>query len=131
MDTNYNTTDASRPGSVLNILAGIWLIISPGVLGFAGLAAPTWNAVILGIAVLVLAAIRLGTRGTQALSWINCILGAWLVISPFVLQFADFRTPLGNTIILGVLVFLFGLWAALSSTTTGHYTGTMNRPLPR
>lgn len=44
--------------SGINALAGIWMIISPWVLGFSNDAKPTWSAVIVGIIVLVLGAIR-------------------------------------------------------------------------
>ncbi|TMD63210.1 MAG: hypothetical protein E6I84_16060, partial [Chloroflexi bacterium] len=44
-----------------NALFGIWMIISPWVLNFSSNAAPTWSAVISGIVVLVLGAIRFFT----------------------------------------------------------------------
>jgi hypothetical protein len=47
--------------SGINALAGIWMIISPWVLGFSGDGRPTWSAVIIGIIVLVLGAIRFFT----------------------------------------------------------------------
>lgn len=43
--------------NVINILAGIWLIVSPWVLGFTSNTTALWNAVILGIIVLVIAAV--------------------------------------------------------------------------
>lgn len=114
-----NTPDnATRPASVLNVLAGIWLIISPWVLGFNDLQVAFWDTLLVGIAVLVLAAIRLATTGTQGLSWINLILGVWLIISPFALGFAAAQVSMGNAIFLGVLVGIFSLWAALGAQTT-------------
>jgi hypothetical protein len=44
--------------SGINALAGIWMIISAWVLGFSSDAKATWSAVIIGIIVLVLGAIR-------------------------------------------------------------------------
>src|SRR5437660_1756768 len=98
MNNTYTNApqDASRPASVLNVLAGIWLIISPWVLGFVDVQTAFWNTLLCGIAVLVLAAIRLGTAGTEGLSWANLILGIWLIISPFVLGFAAAQTAMGN-----------------------------------
>jgi hypothetical protein len=110
--------DASRPASLLNLLAGIWLIISSWVLGFSGVPVAVGNAVILGIAVLVLAAIRLGTTGTNGISWLNLILGIWLIISPFVLGFSGAAGAMGNAVVLGILVGLFSLWAGLANQTT-------------
>lgn len=107
--------DASRPGSALNVIAGIWLIISPWVLGFSNLQTPLWDTLLCGIAVLILAAIRLGTVGTVGLSWINFLVGIWLLISPFVLGFSGTSAAMGNDVILGILVGLFSLWGALAS----------------
>ena len=47
--------------SGINGLVGIWMIISAWVLGFSGLSKATWSAVISGIIVLVLGAIRFFT----------------------------------------------------------------------
>jgi hypothetical protein len=47
--------------SGINALAGIWMIISPWVLGFSTHPQATWSAVIIGIIVLVLGAIRFFT----------------------------------------------------------------------
>jgi hypothetical protein len=117
MNGNYNN-DASQGGSIFNVLAGIWLIISPWALGFAGLPAATWNTGVLGIAILILGAIRLGTVGTQGLSWVNLLLGIWLIISPFVLQFTGSTNGMWNAVIVGILVGLFSLWAALAPVGT-------------
>jgi hypothetical protein len=51
------------------------------------------------------------------LSWINFLLGIWLIISPFVLGFTV-ASALSNAILLGILVGIFGLWAALATHTT-------------
>jgi hypothetical protein len=107
--------DATHPGSALNVIAGIWLIISPWVLGFSNLQTPPlWDTLLVGIAVLILSAIRLGTVGTEGLSWISFLVGIWLLISPFVLNFSGTSAAMGNEVILGILVGLFSLWGALA-----------------
>ncbi|HEY7548327.1 MAG TPA: SPW repeat protein [Hyphomicrobiaceae bacterium] len=45
----------------LNLLAGIWLFISPWVLGYSGTATPLWNALIVGALVFILACWDLNT----------------------------------------------------------------------
>jgi hypothetical protein len=45
----------------VNAALGIWLVISPWALGFAGLAAAMWNAVIVGAVIAVLAVWALST----------------------------------------------------------------------
>jgi hypothetical protein len=123
MNGRYTMADASRPASVLNILAGIWLAICPWILGFVDSTA-IWNTCILGIVVIILAAIRLNTVGTQPLSWLNCLCGVWLIISPFVLHYSGYVSPMWNDIILGILVVLFGLWGALGTTNLTPTTTT-------
>jgi SPW repeat len=44
-----------------NLVLGVWLVISPWMLGFSGLVAAMWNAVIVGAVVAVLALWALGT----------------------------------------------------------------------
>ena len=44
-----------------NVALGIWLLISPWVLGFSSMMAAMWNAVIVGIVVAALALWALGT----------------------------------------------------------------------
>lgn len=113
---NQNTGNrhmhASRPASTLNVIAGIWLVISSWVLGFAGQPMAMWDTFLVGIAVLVLAALRLRASRAAELSWVNFVLGLWLIISPFALGFSSLATAMGNALIVGVLVALFGIWAA-------------------
>jgi ABC-type molybdate transport system permease subunit len=45
----------TRGWSWINILAGIWLIIAPFVLGYSNHTTPLWNDIILGIVIAVLA----------------------------------------------------------------------------
>lgn len=51
-----NPSAATSGLSWLNFLFGIWLLISPWVLGYNNLVTPFWNNVICGFAVLILAA---------------------------------------------------------------------------
>jgi hypothetical protein len=114
-----HAADPSRPASTLNVFAGIWLIISAWVLGFAGMRVPFSDTLLVGIAVLILAAILLAVPSAVGLSWLNFLLGIWLIISPFVLGFTTVSARMTNAIILGILVAFFGLWAALFTQTPG------------
>ena len=96
--------------SSLNVIAGIWLIISPFVLGYGGGDA-YWNPIVFGAIVAVVALARLGGayRATW-LAWLNMAIGVWLFISGFWLA----STPRAswNEWILGVIVFVLGAWSA-------------------
>lgn len=108
--------DMVRWASGLNIIAGLWLIISPFVLGFSSHTTVMWNAVVVGVIVAVLAAIRASGRYDQPwLSWINVLLGIWLFVSPWVLGRASITSVLWNSVVLGVIVFVLAGWSILSS----------------
>lgn len=87
------------------LLFGAWLVISPFVLGYRAEAPAmaVWNPVIIGLAVIVFAVAVL-TRPQQWEAWVMLILGAWLVLAPFVLGFAGIAAALWNHVILGLLV---------------------------
>jgi len=103
--------DSGAAAAGLNVLAGIWLIISPFVLGYTG-ADATWNPIVFGaiVGVLALARISAGARAT-ALSWLNMAIGVWLFISAFWL--ASSSQASWNVGILGVIVFVLGAWASM------------------
>ena len=109
-----------KTASGINVLAGIWLIISPFVLGFWRLPAATWDNIIVGIVILILAATRVAqpTFRTAWASWVNLILGIWLIISPWVLQIAGAPVPLWNNVVLGIVVGVLGLISGASTTDT-------------
>jgi hypothetical protein len=44
----------------VNVVLGVWLIVSPWALGFSGFAPLTWNAVIAGLLVVVFSGWRIG-----------------------------------------------------------------------
>jgi hypothetical protein len=94
----------------LNVLAGIWLIIAPFVLGYGG-GDPYWNDIVFGALVAVIAAARFATGIRYAwLSWLNMLIGAWLFASAFWLDHTGRAS--WNDAILGVIVFLLGAAAA-------------------
>jgi SPW repeat len=89
--------------SWINVLLGIWVIISPFILGFSTLPAAMWNSVATGGAIGILALIRSSAPRQSGWSWTNVILGIWLIISPFALGFAS-GVALWNDVILGIII---------------------------
>lgn len=99
-------SERSMDGSSwINILLGIWVIVSPFVLAIHSSKA-TWSNVITGAGVGVLAIIRWGMH-QPGWSWLNLILGMWLVISPFVLFVSG--PGMWNNVILGIIIAAFAL----------------------
>ncbi len=102
-------------------LAGVWMIIASFVLGYGTGTPPFWDAFIVGIVFIVLGAwaALVNQEGTdRTLDWINALVGLWLLISPFVMSYANVTAPLYNDIIIGIIAIILGAWAAL---TVGHF----------
>ncbi len=96
----------SRSGSSwVNILLGIWVIISPFVLAFHS-PKGVWSNVITGVIVGILALVRWSMHQT-GWSWLNIILAVWLVISPFVLFLGN--AAMWNNVILGIIIAALAL----------------------
>lgn len=105
--------------SRLALAAGAWLLIAPFALDYtttgAGFRAH-WNDVLVGIAVIVVAALRIALPGrTVALGLLAAGLGGWLISAPFVLDTAvgtEGVRPTTNDVLVGVLLIVL---AALGS----------------
>ncbi|HYG34455.1 MAG TPA: SPW repeat protein [Clostridia bacterium] len=90
----------------MNVVLGVWLAVSPFILGFTRLESAMWNNIIIGLLVLVLALMQ--GSGGRAGSMLNVLLGLWLVVSPFALDFAA-PVPLWNNIIVGLLIAIMAV----------------------
>ena len=94
---------------VVNALLGIWVVLSPWALGFQGATTATANAVVVGVA-LVAAALGAMLMPRAWEEWTECALGAWLVISPWVLGFGAQRDPMLAEVGSGVVIVVLALW---------------------
>jgi SPW repeat-containing protein len=94
----------------LSLIAGIWLIIAPFVLGYGG-GDPTWNDIVFGaiVAILALAGIS-GLWRHPALSYATALIGAWIFASAFWLDSS--ATAAWNDVILGLIVFVLAIISA-------------------
>jgi len=80
---------------------------------------------------------------TNWASWVNVVLGVWLIIAPWVVGYAFNATALWNSVIMGILVLIasfaaagsasptpswwnavFGIWLIISPFVLGLGTGT-------
>ena len=111
MDEN-ELTNQSHSGWV-NVLLGIWVIVSPFVLEYT---APRviWSNVVAGAIVLIIALLRTVVR-QPGWSWINVLLAIWIIISPFVLGFLS-AAEMWNNIALGIIIGAIALHNGYSRT---------------
>jgi hypothetical protein len=102
--------------SWLVVLLGAWEVVAPFILGYSNAANALWDALILGIALIILAgwaALANQDSTVKTLEWINVILGVWLIIAPFLVQYANVTAALWNDVVVGILVVVLAGWAAL------------------
>jgi hypothetical protein len=113
---HYMRAGSSQTSRVswINIVLGIWVIISPFVVQFMHFPAAMWNNVIVGIVIAILAIIRTSVPRQTGWSWVNVILGIWMIISPFALG-AMTTAVLWNNIILGIVIALIATGSASST----------------
>ncbi len=111
--------------AILTAVAGIWLLISPFALSFPDLSQAMRNDVGFGIIVAFLAAIyaSLPERATW-LSWLNCLLGLWVVMSPWVLSFSTDASATWNNVITGVIIVALSAGAAIMGEERFHHPTT-------
>jgi hypothetical protein len=87
---------------------GIWLCISPWALEFDLAPVPTRNAVIVGFLIILAEVVTLSVFRPWE-EWINVALGAWLVVSPWVLGITA-PAATADFVIVGALVVALALY---------------------
>jgi hypothetical protein len=104
----------------VNFVLGIWLIASPWVLQYAAQTTPAWNAYAVGVIVAV-AALSALLAFHQWEEWVNVALGAWLIVSPWLLGFASLTHAVWNQVIVGVVAGALALWCAMRAREGGQF----------
>ena len=103
----------------LAFLAGVYLAISPWVVGFTELSTITFNNLVTGIAVALLALGFASAFGrTHGLTWVVPLIGVWTVVSPWAVSGEVNTTEVVVTnvitgaviVLLGLLTVGFGMW---------------------
>ena|SRR5438105_1939914 len=99
----------------INMLLGLWIIFSPFLLGFRGVLPAVWNGVGVGLLVAFFSGIRISIGYNQTIwSWCTACFSLWLIVSPFVLGFANISSATWNDISVGVVMLLLS-WKATST----------------
>ena len=101
-------------------LCGLWElgdIVLPFVIGFDQVQAFVWNHIIVGM-ILMLAGARAALMGNvrtaRTMDWVAAVAGGWLILATFLLRDLTITAGLWNDIIVGVIVLILGVWAALA-----------------
>ncbi|GAB7036617.1 MULTISPECIES: SPW repeat protein [Catenuloplanes] len=95
------------------LVAGVWLVVAPFVLGHDG--AAFWNTLISGAVIAILAVARLGSPPrTSRLGLVHLVLGIWLIASPFLLGYGTDLVAARTSYATGAVVAVLALASAAS-----------------
>ncbi|MFE7778377.1 SPW repeat protein [Streptomyces sp. NPDC057445] len=114
------TTPRAQAIETLALLTGLYLAASPWITGFNGLTTLAVCNLITGVAyVLCMSGLGSAYERTHAMAWCAIVIGAWTVISPFVVA-GDVTTTrtVVNNVIVGLLALCLGL--AMAAMTGGR-----------
>ncbi|GAA4200509.1 hypothetical protein GCM10022252_53820 [Streptosporangium oxazolinicum] len=95
----------------LGLLAGLYLAISPWVVGFNNLPRLSVSNIVTGIAVAAMAIALASAYGrTYGISWVVPVIGIWTIVSPWITGSAT-RGSIWNNVVTGIVILLLGLGA--------------------
>ena len=108
-----------------NVVLGAYLFFVPFIV--AANAASAWNVYIVGVLILCVALYALAQPDSKGAEWTNVVLGAWMIIAPFVLSSGSLAGAMAiNAYVVGVLVIVLAGIALyqMGHSGTGAYHGT-------
>jgi hypothetical protein len=115
--------DQVKVASGLDVLAAIWLFISAFIVHMN--LSLAWSTGIVAVIIFILACVRaFGAYGVVSLSWINALLGLWVLISPWVIRPMPMHQAVMNNVITGIIVIILAVWSALATSTEMGSSGS-------
>lgn len=120
----YETASESIAGQFVGgttFLAGLYLAISPWVVGFDNLRPMLFNNLIVGVAAALLGmGVSAAFDRTHRLAWTLPIVGIWAIVSPWVVRSGDLSTTDNewNNVVTGAVLVLVGAVSAMMAL--GH-----------
>jgi hypothetical protein len=94
---------------------GLWLCISPWALGFSADSASMQNAVVVGFLLILTEVVTLSVFAPWE-EWLNVVLGAWLVVCPWVLGVTSVLAR-ADFIIVGAVVLMLAIYEMRQART--------------
>ncbi|GAB3126661.1 SPW repeat protein [Streptomyces calidiresistens] len=118
MQARYSRVLGGRDVALVDgpvFLAGLYCAVSPWVVDAIGVGQPDLivHNLVLGLAIaLVALGFTLAPARMYGLSWAMCAIGAWLIISPWVVGTDPSAAVIWNNILVGAVVLVLGLVCA-------------------
>lgn len=94
---------------IINLILGVWLILSPWILGAAEFTGFAWVSVIVGLLVVVDSIWALSQATKIAPEWSMVVLGVLLFVAPWVLGFSAITAAAWNSWIVGLALIVLSL----------------------
>jgi hypothetical protein len=95
---------------IASLLVGVWLVVSPFLLGFAG--AATWVTIVLGLFV-ILFAVEGFVIPSYLEEWGELLLGLALLVAPWTVGYESVSATV-SSVASGILVILFAAWELMT-----------------
>lgn len=111
-----HSTRFSRLVSGAVLLLGLWLLLSPGILGYYLFDAAA-QQIIIGSIIVMVAGARLSLPAIHWPSWISVLLSLELIVIPLNVGVIDSGVMHWNTTIVGFLLLALSLWSARPKKT--------------
>jgi len=92
----------------VNLIAGIWLFITPWLFGYSHMGF-SWDAFVMGAVVIVSSVWALSDQRRWE-EWVDLIIGVWIFFSPWILGFSTISAALWNMLAVGAVVFVLSVW---------------------
>jgi hypothetical protein len=103
----------------IDILLGLWLVVSPWQMDYTLHHAATGNACGVGAVLIMFNLISVGRLLEQGQEIVNILLGGWLILSPYALDFASQREPTVNVMVVGATVICLAVWQMIDAVRIG------------
>ena len=100
----------------VNLVLGLWLVVSPWILAFSHNGAALWNALIVGAIFVVLSLLALSDAKPWE-EWSELAVALWLLVSPWVLGYSALSAAMWNAVVVAVIVGVLAYSAASRQPT--------------
>jgi hypothetical protein len=121
MDIKQNITSDWQDS--LNVLLGLGLFLSPWTLNYVAESNAALNAHIVGGVIVLMALAALFAFRIWE-EWISVVLGAWLLVAPWVLNFSGHSTATRTSVLIGIATIVLAMWSVTrhgsSDMSIGH-----------
>ncbi|MFJ6215439.1 SPW repeat protein [Streptomyces sp. NPDC092296] len=119
------STPRAQMIEALGLITGLYLALSPWIVGFSGFTALAICNLVTGIAfALLMAGFGSAYERTHGMAWAAALIGVWTIIAPWVIagHFQTTRTITSN-VIVGAVALLLGLAAAAVASAGRRRSG--------